>query len=101
MNIRKRSIFYIKDSVTNNFFITGTLMSPDINDARIYLKEKGAKKAQKEIGESFEQVDNNAPTKSKIWEDILQPRRHLPFYGAIIVEVVIEDREKSNNKQGD
>ena len=76
-------------------------MSPDINDARIYLKEKGAKKAQKEIGESFEQVDNNAPTKSKIWEDILQPRRHLPFYGAIIVEVVIEDREKSNNKQGD
>jgi hypothetical protein len=73
-------------------------MSEDINDARIYLKEKSVKKAQKEIGESFEQVDN-APTKSKIWEDILQPRRHLPFYGAIIVEVVIEDREKSNNKQ--
>jgi hypothetical protein len=96
--MRTRSIFYIKDSVTNNFFIGGTVMSEDINDARIYLKEKSVKKAQKEIGESFEQVDN-APTKSKIWEDILQPRRHLPFYGAIIVEVVIEDREKSNNKQ--
>jgi len=96
--MRTRSIFYIKDSVTNNFFIGGTVMSEDINDARIYLKEKSVKKAQKEIGESFEQVDN-APTKSKIWEDVLQPRRHLPFYGAIIVEVVIEDREKSNNKQ--
>ena len=96
--MRTRSIFYIKDSVTNNFFISGTVMSQDINDARIYLKEKGAKKAQKEIGESFEQVDN-ASTKSKTWEDILRPRRHLPFYGAIIVEVVIEDREKSNNKQ--
>ena len=96
--MRTRSIIYIKDSVTNNFFIGGTVMSEDINDARIYLKEKSVKKAQKEIGESFEQVDN-APTKSKIWEDILQPRRHLPFYGAIIVEVVIEDREKSNNKQ--
>ena len=96
--MRTRSIFYIKDSVTNNFFIGGTVMSEDINDARIYLKEKGAKKAQKEIGESFEQVDN-ASTKSKTWEDILRPRRHLPFYGAIIVEVVIEDRENSDNKQ--
>ena len=96
--MRKRSIYYIKDSVTNNFFISGTVMSEDINDARIYLKEKGVKKAQKEIGESFEQTDN-APVKSKIWEDILRPRRHLPFYGAIILEVVIEDREKSNNKQ--
>ena len=96
--MRTRSIFYIKDSVTNNFFISGTVMSQDINDARIYLKEKGAKKAQKEIGESFEQVDN-ASTKSKTWEDILRPRRHLPFYGAIIVEVVIEDRENSDNKQ--
>ena len=96
--MRTRSIFYIKDSVTNNFFISGTVMSQDINDARIYLNEKGAKKAQKEIGESFEQVDN-ASTKSKTWEDILRPRRHLPFYGAIIVEVVIEDRENSDNKQ--
>jgi hypothetical protein len=96
--MRTRSIFYIKDSVTNNFFIGGTVMSEDINDARIYLKEKGVKKAQKDIGESFEQVDN-APVKSKVWEDILRPRRHLPFYGAIIVEVVIEDREKPNNKQ--
>lgn len=96
--MRTRSIFYIKDSVTNNFFISGTVMSQDINDARIYLKEKGAKKAQKEIGESFEQVDN-ASTKSKTWEDILRPRRHLPFYGAIIIEVVIEDRENSDNKQ--
>jgi ribosome-binding factor A len=96
--MRTRSIFYIKDSVTNNFFISGTVMSQDINDARIYLKEKGAKKAQKEIGESFEQVDN-ASTKSKTWEDILRSRRHLPFYGAIIVEVVIEDRENSDNKQ--
>lgn len=96
--MRKRSIYYIKDSVTNNFFISGTVMSEDINDARIYLKEKGVKKAQKEIGESFEQADNS-PIKSKIWEDILRPRRHLPFYGAIIVEVVIEDCEKPNNKQ--
>jgi len=96
--MRKRSIYYIKDSITDNFFISGTVMSDDINDARIYLKEKSVKKAQKDIGESFEQVDN-APVKSKVWEDILRPRRHLPFYGAVIVEVVIEDREKPNNKQ--
>jgi hypothetical protein len=96
--MRKRSIYYIKDSVTSNYFIAGTVMSQDINDAIIYLKEKGVKKAQKEIGESFGQVDN-APTKSKVWEQILQPRRHLPFYGAIIMEVVIEDCENESNKK--
>ena len=96
--MRKRSIYYIKDSVTTNYFISGTVMSQDINDARIYLKEKGAKKAQKEIAESFEQVDN-ASTKSKLWEEILRPRRHLPFYGAVIIEVIIEDCENANNKK--
>ena len=36
---------------------------------------------------------------SKVWEQILQPRRHLPFYGAVIMEVVIEDCENENNKK--
>jgi ribosome-binding factor A len=96
--MKKRSIYYIKDSVTSNYFITGTVMSQDINDARIYLSEKGAKKAQKQINDSFKHVDNN-PIKSEIWEDALKTRQHLPFYGAIIIEVVIEDREDSNDKE--